>query len=293
MSHPNVFVVTSGGFAIRPDDDDPDSGMPSRQDSLLPGQIRNPTMQPPTPFLDWARGESQLWESSDSTLNTLAAAAGGPAHGTGMQNGGGGGGDGNGGGGYDIWGSSDSNLGGGGGESHPFRQASSLFGDLETDGDDGQLAAQALAEAVVGTSMTTADYTRIGEHAAQRQQQRRDESAMLSAELHRHAQLCPPPPPFIAPMASRRARADLWHFHAAKWDITMRLPPPPRNPLAGMEEEHRMQLQALTKVPYRGDRWLARCEFWHHFVQSTFDYPPGSDIAPVAVQTIFEHCCLK
>jgi hypothetical protein len=93
-------------------------------------------------------------------------------------------------------------------------------------------------------------------------------------------------------MESRRARADLWYLVASKWDITMTLPPPPRNPLAGMEEEFRLKLQELSRVPYRGDRWLARCEFWHNFVQNAFPYSEKSDVCRVPVQVIFDQCVL-
>lgn len=332
MSRPNVFVVTSGSAhrantttADDDGDDDGGSGMPSRQDSLLPGQIRHPTMQPPTPFLDWARGDSQLWDSLPHGAPTAGSGSG-----SGMEGGlpaattGSGGGGAAAAPGYDIWGSNDAALGG---VLHPFRQASSLFGDMDggsaADGDDaGRDAAlllpQALAEAVGSFAASSPGSggegcvnarggaaTRLhgggGDALAAQQQhlrllhaqQRRDESAQLAAALHRQAEAFPPPPPLVAPMATRRARADLWFFHAAKWDITMRLPPPPRNPLGGMEEEHRLKLQELTKVPYRGDRWLARCEYWHNFVQTTFEYPPGSDVSPVAVQTIYEQCCLE
>lgn len=324
MSRPSVFVVTSGSAprASNTADDDDDghgSGMPSRQDSLLPGQIRHPTMQPPTPFLDWARGDSQLWDSQPHVEPAAGSGGSGSGLDGGMPTAANGSGT-----AYDIWGNgSNGTLGG---VSHPFRQASSLFGEIDSDGnaagrDDAVLLPQALAEAVGSFASSPGGgggsggegsfclrggaATRLQDGSgdalvAQQQhlrllhaQQRRDESAQLSAELHRQAEAFPPPPPLVAPMDTRRARADLWFFHAAKWDITMRLPPPPRNPLGGMEEEHRLKLQELTKVPYRGDRWLARCEFWHNFVQTTFEYPTGSDVSPVAVQTIYEQCCLE
>jgi hypothetical protein len=309
MARPNVFVVTSGQSSGLRDDDHDSVGMPSRQDSLLPGQIHNPTMQPPTPFLDWTRGESQLWDTHHSDgggSNGVNANTGEKA-------------------GYDIWGSSDSNLGvvaaasAAPGSSHhnnmpAFRQSSSLFSSDDAADDDGgteaseALLPQAVAEEVSSSSsppLFSSQQQQRGDGRgliAQLQhqhhlQQRKEASEMLSEELHRQARLFPPPPPLLAPMESRRSRADLWYFHAAKWDITMRLPPPPRNPLAGMEEEHRLKLQELSKVPYRGDRWMARCEFWHNFVQSTFDYGGGDggshQSCPVPTQLICEQCVLE
>jgi hypothetical protein len=37
-----------------------------------------------------------------------------------------------------------------------------------------------------------------------------------------------------------------------------------------MELEHRQRLQELTRVPYRGDRWLAQSERWFDAVLKIF-----------------------
>ena len=101
----------------------------------------------------------------------------------------------------------------------------------------------------------------------------RSQSEILSDELYFQAKTFPPPPPSNSPIETRRVRAELWYLISRKWDITQQMPPPPRSPLPGMEEEHRLRLQELTRVPYRGDRWLAQSDHWFDWVQKHFDYP--------------------
>eukprot|EP00455_Lapot_gusevi_P005768 TRINITY_DN12467_c0_g1_i2.p1 TRINITY_DN12467_c0_g1~~TRINITY_DN12467_c0_g1_i2.p1 ORF type:complete len:206 (-),score=13.07 TRINITY_DN12467_c0_g1_i2:233-850(-) len=108
----------------------------------------------------------------------------------------------------------------------------------------------------------------------------RSQSEILSDELYFQAKSFPPPPPSNSPIETRRVRAELWYLIARKWDITQQMPPPPRSPLPGMEEEHRLRLQELTRVPYRGDRWLAQSDHWFDWVQKHFEYP-AENIATV------------
>ena len=295
-----VFVVTSTSSPPMRDDDN-DSGLPSRQDSLLPGQIHHPTMQPPTPFLDWTRGDSQLWETAGSQQQLHDSDAS-------SNNGGGGGGAGK---SYDIWGSNDSNLRGQDSAAAAQDHLQSRLRTIHDYDDDGRLAGEALLPQAVADEVGSSPHDTeqlqvaatfrsgggsVGSGGGKQHPQHRSSSEVgkaLSEELHIQARLFPPPPPPFVPMESRRNRADLWYYYASKWDITLRLPPPPRNPLAGMEEEHKYKLQELTRVPYRGDRWLARCEFWHQFVQASFEYPPENQVSHVFSQTIYDECVLE
>lgn len=108
----------------------------------------------------------------------------------------------------------------------------------------------------------------------------RSQSEILSDELYFQAKTFPPPPPPNPPGETRRIRAELWYLVARKWDITQQMAPPPRSPLPGMEEEHRLRLQELTRVPYRGDRWLAQSDRWFHWVQQHFEYPATNGCVP-------------
>jgi hypothetical protein len=101
----------------------------------------------------------------------------------------------------------------------------------------------------------------------------KSESEYLSDLLHFHANFFPPPPPPRVPKEERRNRAELWYHYASKWDITHRLPPPPRTPLPEMELEYRMRLQRMTRVPYHGDGWLQMSERWFDVTQMLFDFP--------------------
>ncbi|CBZ29294.1 conserved hypothetical protein [Leishmania mexicana MHOM/GT/2001/U1103] len=101
----------------------------------------------------------------------------------------------------------------------------------------------------------------------------KSESKYLSDLLHFHANFFPPPPPPRVPEDERRNRAEVWYHYASKWDITHRLPPPPRTPLPEMELEYRMHLQKMTRVPYHGDGWLQMSERWFDVMQALFDFP--------------------
>ncbi|ORC83433.1 pterin-4-alpha-carbinolamine dehydratase, partial [Trypanosoma theileri] len=89
------------------------------------------------------------------------------------------------------------------------------------------------------------------------------QSEFLSDLLYFHANFFPPPPPPRLPFGHRRGRAELWYHYASKWDITHRLPPPPRTPLPEMALEQQQQLQRFTRTPYHGDRWLKISERWY------------------------------
>ena len=118
----------------------------------------------------------------------------------------------------------------------------------------------------------------------------RSEGEVMTEHLHRQAQLFPPPPPPTCPAESRRQRAELWSASAAKWDITGVMPPPPRSPLEGMDEEFRRGLAPLSLVPYKGDQWLRQSEHWFAFVQKNFRYPPEN--APALSSFAFvSECC--
>lgn len=113
----------------------------------------------------------------------------------------------------------------------------------------------------------------------------RSQSEILSDELYFQAKMFPPPPPPNPPAETRRLRAELWYLIARKWDITQQMPPPPRSPLPGMEEEHKLRLQELTRVPYRGDRWLVQSDRWFQWLQENFDYPVENQ--PVVLSPTF------
>lgn len=113
----------------------------------------------------------------------------------------------------------------------------------------------------------------------------RTQSQILSDELYFQSLWFPPPPPPRVPKESRRARSELWYYYASKWDITHTQPPPPRCPLALMEEEHAQGLAPQTKVPYRGEYWLDRCNHWFGWVQENFR--PPEHHAPYIVEPSF------
>jgi hypothetical protein len=118
----------------------------------------------------------------------------------------------------------------------------------------------------------------------------RSQSEILSDELYFQAKTFPPPPPSNAPMETRRVRAELWYLIARKWDITQQMAPPPRSPLPGMEEEHRLRLQELTRVPYRGDRWLVQSYHWFACVQNGFDYPQSNVANVLPTSFVLQMC---
>ncbi|KAF5216498.1 hypothetical protein ECC02_010723 [Trypanosoma cruzi] len=110
---------------------------------------------------------------------------------------------------------------------------------------------------------------------------RKSQSESLSDLLYFHANFFPPPPPPRVPKQTRRSRAELWYHFASKWDITHRLPPPPRTPLPEMELEQRENLLRLSRTPYHGDTWLKVCERWFEVTKQQFDYPPANTAVPI------------
>eukprot|EP00796_Vickermania_ingenoplastis_P001662 gene1664-1030_t len=90
----------------------------------------------------------------------------------------------------------------------------------------------------------------------------KSENEVLTDLLHFHANFFPPPPPPRLPPQERRRRVELWYHYASKWDVTRRLPPPPRTPLPEMELEYKFNLSPLTRVPYHGNDWLEMCMRW-------------------------------
>ncbi|KAG5497686.1 hypothetical protein JKF63_03952 [Porcisia hertigi] len=121
----------------------------------------------------------------------------------------------------------------------------------------------------------------------------KSESKYLSDLLHFHANFFPPPPPPRVPKEERRSRAELWYHYASKWDITHRLPPPPRTPLPEMELEYRMRLPQMTRVPYHGDGWLHMSERWFDITQQLFDFPDENMGIEVDLSIILRHAVLS
>jgi len=272
-----------------------------RQTSLLPGEIHTP-QQCPTPVNDWTRGDSLMWvETKPSPLprnghptprdlpwpqgkGTTASAAAqeedSPEKPT-----------------YDPDGSG-----------RPLA-ASVALADMVAmpqrmePQETGQTSAlmqlsssqfvtdtlhrqpttgSVLLERVSTTETTTSsDFTKY-----------RSQSEVLSMELIRQGRLFPPPPPPRVPMETRRPRAELWYYYASGWDLTHELPFPPQSPLHGLEEELRNHLQELTLVPYRGDGWLSRCEYWHEHVQQYFSYPPENQARITDIRHIVSNCAI-
>ncbi|GET91243.1 hypothetical protein, conserved [Leishmania tarentolae] len=121
----------------------------------------------------------------------------------------------------------------------------------------------------------------------------KSDSKYLSDLLHFHANFFPPPPPPRVPKEERRNRAELWYHYASKWDITHRLPPPPRTPLPEMELEYRMRLQEMTRVPYHGDGWLQMSERWFDVMQDLFDFPEDNVGDEVDFNVVLQHAVLR
>lgn len=120
----------------------------------------------------------------------------------------------------------------------------------------------------------------------------KSENEMLTDLLHFHANFFPPPPPPRLPPQERRRRVELWYHYANKWDITRRLPPPPRTPLPEMEMEYKLHLKPLTRVPYHGNDWLDMCMRWFDVVQQLFDYPEENTAIPLHVRVVLDHAVL-
>ncbi|KAG5495977.1 hypothetical protein JIQ42_02861 [Leishmania sp. Namibia] len=135
-----------------------------------------------------------------------------------------------------------------------------------------------------------APYGAPGNGAAARQ---KSESKYLSDLLHFHANFFPPPPPPRVPKDERRNRAELWYHYASKWDITHRLPPPPRTPLPEMELEYRLRLPQMTRVPYHGDGWLQMSERWFEVMQALFDFPDDNIGEEVDFNVVLQQAVLS
>jgi hypothetical protein len=282
------FLVTS------PDDSEPalgEGGSSRQQSELQPGEIRRPGVQPPTPLMDWGRGDSILWDShfdggapppevvpSSKTIHSPTGRE--PEHISTPLTGYGRG--------DNLWG-----VGGsptedtkqfpaadparsqqqqqqyGGGGQHPHFAA---FPDQQGGGNQ-----------YMGSRQDSGGMGRQDSSFAM--QQFRTQSQVLSDELYFQSQWFPPPPPPRVPKESRRSRSELWYYYASKWDITHTQPPPPRCPLAQLEEEFALGLEAQTKVPYRGEYWLDRCNHWFRQLQSNFR--PPEPHAPSFVEPTF------
>ncbi|CAD2213551.1 hypothetical protein ADEAN_000099400 [Angomonas deanei] len=117
----------------------------------------------------------------------------------------------------------------------------------------------------------------------------KSESEILSDLLHFHANYFPPPPPPRVPPGERRSRAELWYHYASKWDITHRLPPPPRTPIPEMQLEFLMKLPEKTRVPYHGDGWLIAAERWFNVVQGLFDFPDENVGVPTDISVVLDN----
>lgn len=119
----------------------------------------------------------------------------------------------------------------------------------------------------------------------------RTESQQLSEELYHQALNYPPPPPVVAPIVQRKARANLWYQHTTKWDITHQMPPPPRSPLEFLEEEARTGVvNPQPRYPYRGEYWLSRCAHWASHVQEQFNWPPTKQASIAPPEFVLQHC---
>lgn len=101
----------------------------------------------------------------------------------------------------------------------------------------------------------------------------KNDHELLANLLHFHANFFPPPPPPRLPSHERRRRVELWYHYVVRWDVTHRLPPPPRTPLPEMELEYTFHLKPLTRVPYHGNDWLEMCMRWFDVVQNLYDFP--------------------
>ncbi|CBH10816.1 hypothetical protein, conserved [Trypanosoma brucei gambiense DAL972] len=179
--------------------------------------------------------------------------------------------------------------------------------------------------------------TTTNQHA--QQQQAKAYSEYLSDLLYFHADFFPPPPPprglsfpsyshfftklslppayslprTLSLVASNcRRRAALWYHYANKWNITRRLPPPPRTPLPEMmeEEEESRRLRQLQhpqwshkgngtlghhnqqsppRTPYDISEWMKMCERWFDVAQRQFEYPPENVPTRVPPSLILRH----
>lgn len=121
----------------------------------------------------------------------------------------------------------------------------------------------------------------------------RTQSEIITDQLHRQGQFFPPPPPPCCPDESARERAELWYRSAGKWDITNTIPPPPRSPLEGMDEEYNRQMREFTLVPYRGAVWLQQSEHWFAFVQKHFNHPEANVLSPSSHSFLLESCSVE
>ena len=71
-----------------------------------------------------------------------------------------------------------------------------------------------------------------------------------------------------------KARFELWHYHAAQWDITHSYPPPPRNPKEfydGLPNQHQRN-KYVSMAPYQTSYWMDRCCHWSKHTISHFDF---------------------
>lgn len=280
-----------------------DFDIANRQESVLrPGEVWTPGVRP-TPLADWAQGDSTLWETKEgSTANNTPLAGYGRG---------------------DLWTAGDHRDETDDDDEEARRQAvttamfaveaaraatpspESSMGPYHVSGTYTSQQHVFGSSAAVGFGSNRQTPSSTTPNALSRQTSEtllarmrsmdseylmnkyRSQSEILSDQLFFLAQMFPPPPPPSVPMETRRSRAELWYSIARKWDLTQRLPPPPRSPLPGMEEEHRLRLQELTRVPYRGDRWLAQSERWFHYVQDdVFRYPADNTPLPLDADVV-------
>jgi hypothetical protein len=134
-------------------------------------------------------------------------------------------------------------------------------------------------------------------HVAHHLFQRRSAAQMMNEELLRQSRLFPPPPPppttllaSVSDYALAAARFELWHHHAAQWDITHTTPPPPRNPRDNPHGVSALANRAF--VPYSAEAWMERCASWGDHVLRTFAFPvrePPTVALCATEQTIAEN----
>jgi len=275
----------------------------SRQETMLrPGEVWTPGVRP-TPLVDWAQGDSMLWETKDGGGST--------AHNTPLAGYGRG----------DLWSaaerddeeearqqaattamfaveaaraatpSPESSMGYQVSAGPTYTSQQQLYPSDNGRNSAGPFGVTPNANTPVVLSRQTSESLlarmRSSMDTEYLMNKYRSQSEILSDQLFFLAQMFPPPPPPTVPMETRRARAELWYSISRKWDLTQRLPPPPRSPLPGMEEEHRLRLQDLTRVPYRGDRWLAQSERWFRYVQDeVFQYPADNTALPLEPEVV-------
>lgn len=238
--------MSSRPFLVTAEEEPP---LDRREDSaLLPGEIRRPPGMPPTPLLDWGRGESLLWDAKKEDEEKVQTPLAGYGRGD------------------NLWGMSPTSSG----------EPGELAGMLQ----QVQRAAKSGDSPLLGHRQQSLEELTSGmQHenstggASASAGMFRTASQTLSDELYFHAQWFPPPPPPRVPKEARRARSELWYYYASKWDITNTQAPPPRCPLQLMEEEFTHGMQPLSLVPYRGEYWLDRCQHWYNHVQQCFKCP--------------------